>query len=105
MLIQDVMDCQFYISGLERFGHVMSGDEKRRLLANASREKSRVCVKRALLDACDDYKEVYSDGGHCGQQDYGCIPSPLRPEAMKIRRVSSGVVTDDDGNAKSKPSL
>lgn len=60
MLTQDVMDCQHYISGLERFGHVMSMDEKRRLLANASLQKSRVCVKRALLDACDDYKEVLS---------------------------------------------
>ena len=98
MLIQDVMDCQHYITGLERFGHVMSMDEKRRLLANASLKKSRVCVKRALLDASDDYKEVYGNNHHhLGQYPYhhGCIPSPLKPEAMKIRRVSSGAVTDD----------
>eukprot|EP00573_Skeletonema_grethae_P002594 CAMPEP_0201689042 /NCGR_PEP_ID=MMETSP0578-20130828/2711_1 /ASSEMBLY_ACC=CAM_ASM_000663 /TAXON_ID=267565 /ORGANISM="Skeletonema grethea, Strain CCMP 1804" /LENGTH=351 /DNA_ID=CAMNT_0048173557 /DNA_START=88 /DNA_END=1140 /DNA_ORIENTATION=- len=106
MLIQDVMDCQHYISGLERFGHVMSMEEKRRLLANASLQKSRVCVKRALLDARDDYKEVYSNNHHHGQHQYhGCIPSPLRPEALKIRRVSSGAVTDDDGIAKSKSSI
>ncbi|KAK1748070.1 hypothetical protein QTG54_000009 [Skeletonema marinoi] len=95
MLIQDVIECQHHIKGLARFGHVMSSDEKRRLLANASLQKSLGCVKKALLDANDDYKEVY------GQKKLfnGFME---RPPVFKIRRVSSGAVTDD-GAAKKSP--
>lgn len=102
MLIQDVMDCQGHINGLARFGHVMSVEEKRRLLANASLQKSKVCLKRALLDANDDYKEVYGNNQHGQQQQYhGYIPSPLRPESLKIRKVSSGAVTDEGATKSS----
>ncbi|KAL7435690.1 hypothetical protein ACHAXM_004798 [Skeletonema potamos] len=83
MLIQDVIECQHHINGLARFGHVISIEEKRTLLANASLRKSVVCVKKALLDANDDYKEV-------------CHISCLRQlGAAEIRRVSSGLVPDD----------
>ena len=84
MLIRDVIECQQHIDGLARFGHVISADEKRRLLANASMEKSVYFVKKALLDAKDDYEEVYSSS--CG----GGISSPLStPAEVKVRRVSS----------------
>jgi len=88
MLIQDVIECQHHINGLARFGHVISIEEKRTLLANASLQKSVGCVKKALLDANDDYKEVYN-------RTTTCLPSPLGAAAYKIRRVSSGVVPDD----------
>jgi len=95
MLIQDVIECQHHIKGLARFGHVMSSDEKRRLLANASLQKSLGCVKKALLDANDDYKEVYD----CGGQQKKLFME--RPPVFKIRRVSSGAVTDDGAAKKS----
>lgn len=87
-LIQDVIECQKHINGLARFGHEMSVEERRKLLANASLSKSEFSVKKALLDANDDYKEVYGSR---------CFPTPLcaKPAALKIRRVSSGVVPDD----------
>jgi len=83
MLIQDVIECQHHINGLARFGHVISIEEKRTLLANASLRKSVVCVKKALLDANDDYKEVYHSS---------CL---RQLGAAEIRRVSSGLVLDD----------
>jgi len=98
MLIQDVIECQRHINGLARFGHVMSSDEKRRLLANASLQKSLGCVKKALLDANDDYKEVYDCGGGQNKLFHGFME---RPPVFKIRRVSSGAVTDDGAAKKS----
>eukprot|EP00986_Skeletonema_menzelii_P018908 scaffold26767_cov153-Skeletonema_menzelii.AAC.2 len=108
-LIQDVIECQRHINGLARFGHVMSMEEKRRLLAKASLQKSEMCVQRALLDANDDYKEVYSSNNG-GQKKYdrsiSGLPCPLGAAAFKIRRVSSGAtVTEDDGGAKLEESL
>ena len=76
------------------------------MLANASLQKSEMCVQRALLDAKDDHKEVYSSTTthrHGGRKDNnrsstGGLPScPLSAAAFKIRRVPSGAVTEDDG--------
>jgi hypothetical protein len=96
VLIADVIECQHHINGLAKFGFVMDVDEQRRLLANASLKKSLGCVKRALADAIDDYKEVYpaAAAADCSSSSSSLSsPFPLEPlssSISKIRRVSSG---------------
>lgn len=91
MLTQDVIECQRHIHGLARFGHVLSTDEQRTLLANASLGKSVWCVKKAMLDAHDDYREVYNN---MSSSSCCLLPAVGTPP---IRRVSAGVVVPDDG--------
>lgn len=88
VLIADVIECQHHINGLAKFGFFMGVDEQRRLLANASLKKSVGCVKRALADAVDDYKEVYpaADGSSSSFPSEALSSSSM----SKIRRVSSG---------------
>ena len=97
VLIADVIECQYHINGLAKFGFKMDVDEKRRLLANASLKKSVGCVKRALADAIDDFKEVYpaSADADCSSSSSSSSSSPFPSEPLsssisKIRRVSSG---------------
>lgn len=96
LLIADVIECQHHINGLAKFGFKMDVDEQNRLLANASLKKSVGCVKRALADAIDDYKEVYpasTASADCSSSSSSLSPFPSEPlssSISKIRRVSSG---------------
>ena len=97
VLIADVIECQHHINGLAKFGFNMDVDEQNRLLANASLKKSVGCVKRALADAIDDYKEVYpastAAAVGCSSSSSSLSPFPSEPlssSISKIRRVSSG---------------
>ncbi|KAL7447920.1 hypothetical protein ACHAWC_000204, partial [Mediolabrus comicus] len=83
VLIADVIECQHHINGLAKFGFVMDVDEKRRLLANASLKKSLGCVKRALADAIDDYKEVYpaASAADCSSSS-SSLSSPFPSEPL-----------------------
>jgi len=93
-LIRDVLKCQAHVVGLARFGHGMDGEERAKLLAGVSRERSGRAKGVAVLDARDDSKEVYGygdddgGGGGGGEEGVGAQRVRKRQKKKKPRLVS-----------------
>ena len=58
-LIHAVVECQNHINGLEKYGHSMNTEESILLLSKVSRERSAKARATALVDAKDDYTDIY----------------------------------------------
>lgn len=60
VLVEEVLECQKHIQGLNKFGHVMSNEERIMLLAHVSSKRSSVTTNTALVNAKYDSSEGYS---------------------------------------------